>query len=147
MSRQVGNGLAAAVLLLALCGPANASGRTAGTASVRVTLRFDAAKSTWSGRFRAVRPAGTVVARGRVVDQPRVQNGADWLITRRITTRAGTLQFHISGPFQGSTARLHWLILGGTGSYAALHGRGVDLERVHGTTATAVMRRVPLPGG
>jgi hypothetical protein len=142
---QVGSGLAAAVLLLTLCGSANASGRVTGTASVRVTLHLASAGITWSGRFRAVRPDGAVVAHGRVIDQPREQNGADWIIRRKLTTRAGTLQFRISGPFHVPKARLRWLIVGGTGIYAALHGHGVDIEHVQSTTATAVMRRVPIP--
>jgi hypothetical protein len=141
---QVRRGLAAAVLLLILCGSASASGRVTGTASVRVSLHL-APYALWSGRFRAVRPDGAVVAHGRVIDQPRAQNGVDWSIRRKLTTRVGTLQFQISGPGQERKARLRWLIVGGTGVYAALHGHGVDIEHVHGTTATAVMHRVPIP--
>jgi hypothetical protein len=141
---QVGSGLAAAVLLLILCGSANASGRVTGTASVRVTLHL-ASGFRWSGRFRTVRPDGAVVAHGRVIDQPRTQNGVDWSIRRKLTTRAGTLQFQISGRAEEPKARLRWLIVGGTGAYAALQGHGVDIEQVHATTATAVMRRVPTP--
>jgi hypothetical protein len=141
---QVRSGLAAAVLLLILCGSANASGRVASTASVRVSLRLTP-PGFWSGRFRAVRPDGAVVAHGRVIDQPRTQNGVDWSSRRKLTTRAGTLQFQISGPAHEPTTRLRWLIVGGTGAYAALHGHGVDIEHVHATTATAVMHPVPIP--
>lgn len=141
---QVGSGLAAAVLLLVLCSSASASAHVTGTATVRVTLH-SASPGPWSGRFRAVRPDGAVVARGRVVDQPRTQNGVDWFIRRKLTTRGGTLQFQISGPAREPKTRLRWLIVGGTGVYAALHGHGVDIERAHATSATAVMRRVPVP--
>jgi hypothetical protein len=141
---QVGSGLAAAVLLLILCGSASASGRVTGTASVRVTLHL-ASGFKWSGRFRAVRPDGAVVAHGHVIDQPRTQNGVDWSIRRKLTTRAGTLQFQLSGPGGERKARLRWLIVGGTGAYAALHGHGVDIEHIQATTATAVMHRVPIP--
>jgi hypothetical protein len=92
-----------------------------------------------------MQPNGVVGARGRVIDRPRQKLGAEWFIMRRLSTRAGTLRFRISGPFQTPTARLHWLIVGGTGAYAALQGRGLDIERLSGTTATAVMRGVPLP--
>jgi len=132
-----------ALLLLCLDGAAYAARRATGTATVHVSLRKDAA--IWQGRFRAVRRDGATVARGRVVDALRDTNGADWIIRRRLTTRAGTLRFSVSGPFQAPTARLHWLIVSGTGAYAALKGHGVDIERVSGTTATAVMRGVPLP--
>jgi hypothetical protein len=106
---------------------------------------YNAATFTWDGSFRELRPDGAVVARGRVVDRPRQRIGADWLITRTLTSRAGTLRFRISGPFQTPTARLHWLILKGTGAYAALQGHGSDVEHAHETTATAVMSGVPLP--
>jgi len=132
-------------LLLSVGGPASAAGRATGKPSVRIALHYDTATSTWRGNFRAVRPGGAVVARGRVVDRPRQKLGAEWSITRKLTTRAGTLKFRITGPFQTPTARLHWQIIGGTGAYATLQGDGTDVERTRGTTATAVMRAVPLP--
>jgi hypothetical protein len=141
---QTCSGLAAAVLLLVLCGSASASGGVTRTASVRVTLH-SASPDRWSGRFRAVLPDGAVVAHGRVIDRPRAQNGVDWSIRRKLTTRSGTLLFQISGPGQEAKARLRWLIVGGTGAYAALQGHGIDIEHVHATTATALMRRVPIP--
>jgi hypothetical protein len=119
--------------------------RVTGVASVHASLRYDDATLSWHGSFRAVWPDGAVTARGRVVDRPRQVVDADWLITRTLTTRAGTLRFRISGPFKTPTARLHWLIVGGTGAYAALQGHGIDVERAHETTATAVMRGVPAP--
>jgi hypothetical protein len=144
--RLVTGALAAALALLSLGGLANAAARrSTGTAAIQVAVRYDAAAFTWRGRFREVRPDGAVVARGRVVDLPRQQNGADWLITRRLTTRTGTLRFRITGPAQTSTARLHWLIVGGTGACAALQGHGTDVEHMRESTATAVMRGVPLP--
>ena len=142
---RVWSGLAAALLLLSLDGPATAARSTTSGASVHLSVRSDPTTSTWHGTFRAVRPNGVVVARGRVVDRPRQKLGAEWFIMRRLSTRAGTLRFRISGPFQTPTARLHWLIVGGTGAYAALQGRGLDAERVSGTTSTAVMRGVPFP--
>jgi hypothetical protein len=114
-------------------------------AFIHASLRHDNATLSWHGSFRALRPDGTVIAHGRVVDRPRQRLGADWLIVRTLTTHAGTLRFRISGPFKTPTARLHWLIVGGTGAYAALQGQGVDIEHVRQTTATAVMRRIPLP--
>jgi hypothetical protein len=145
VSRGVSIALAAALLLLSLSGTKNAAHRAASTASVHVSLRYDAATSNWRGRFRAVRADGAVVVRGRVLDRPRQKLGADWSITRTLTTRAGTLRFRISGPMQTPTARLHWQIIGGTSAYARLQGNGIDIERVRETTATAVMRGVPLP--
>jgi hypothetical protein len=143
--RQVSSALAAALLLLPLGSYANAASRTTSTASVYVALRYDATTSTWRGTFRAVRPGGAVVTRGRVLDRPRQKLGAEWSITRRLTTRVGTVEFRISGPYQTPTARLHWQIVGGTRAYATLQGHGTDVERVRETTATAVMRGVPLP--
>jgi len=143
---QAWSGLSAALLLLSLGGPAAAARSATSSASVHVSVRSDATtSSTWHGTFRAVRPDGVVFARGRVVDRPRQKLGAEWFIMRRLTTGAGTLRFRITGPFQTPTARLHWLIVGATGAYAALQGRGRDVERVSGTNATAVMRGVPLP--
>jgi hypothetical protein len=113
-------------------------------ASIHASLRYDNATLRWHGSFREVRQDGSVGARGRVVDRPRQRIGADWLIVRTLTTRAGTLRFRISGPFKTPTARLHWLIVSGTGSYAALKGHGTDIERMRDTTATALMRRVQL---
>jgi len=143
---QVCSGLATAALFLSLGGPATAARSATSRASVHISFPSDATTSTtWHGKFRAVRPDGVVVARGRVIDRPRQKLGADWFIMRRLSTRAGTLRFRISGAFQTPTARLRWLIVGGTGAYAALQGRGLDVERMSGTTATAVMRGVPLP--
>jgi hypothetical protein len=143
---QVWSGLAVAVLLLSLGGLATAARSAITTASVHISVHSDAITSTtWHGSFRAVRPAGVVVARGRVVDRPRQRLGADWFIMRKFTTGTGTLRFRISGPYRTPTSRLHWQIVGGTGAYAALQGQGLDVERVSGTTATAVMRGVPLP--
>ena len=145
--RHVGSGLAATLLLLLSAGgPATAAGGSTATTSVHVAISYDQTTSTWRGSFRAVRRDGAVVAHGRVVDSPRQRLGADWLIVRRLTTRAGVLRFRISGPFKTlEGARLHWQIVGGTGAYAALRGQGVDIERMHATTATSVMRGVPLP--
>jgi hypothetical protein len=143
--RQVGSGVAAGLLLLTLGSPVNAARSAATTASVHIALRYDEATSTWRGTFRALRLDGVVVARGRVVDRPRQKLGADWFIIRRLTTRVGTVRFRISGPFRRPTVRLHWLVVGGTGSYAALQGQGVDVERVRTETATAVMRGVHFP--
>jgi hypothetical protein len=145
MPQRLIGALAAAFLLLALAGPATAARLTTATASVHVSLGYDAATFTWHGSFRAVRPHGAVVARGRVIDRPRQRLGADWSITRKLATRAGTLRFRISGPFQIPTARLHWLIVGGTGADAALQGHGTEVEHIRGMTATAVMSGVPLP--
>jgi hypothetical protein len=145
--RHIGNVLAAALLLLTLSTPASAASRATATATVRIDLRYDAETSAWRGSFHAVGPHGAVVARGHVLDRPRQKLGATWSITRRLTTRVGTLRFRISGRFQTPTAQLHWLIVGGTGAYAALHGHGADVEHLREPTptATAVMRRVPLP--
>jgi hypothetical protein len=145
MLLRVCSGLAAALVLLSLDGPATAAPSATGRASVHISLRSDATTSTWHGTFRAVRPTGVVVVRGRAVDRPRQKLGAEWFIMRKLTTRAGTLRFQISGPFETPTARLHWRIVGGTGAYAALQGRGLDAERASGTTVTAVMRGVPFP--
>jgi hypothetical protein len=142
--RRVISTFAASILLLSFGGLANATAhQVTVTASVHISVRYDAARFTWHGSFREVRPDGAVVARGRAIDRLRQTNGADWLITRRLTTRAGTLQFRISGPLQRPTARLHWLIVAGTGAYAALQGHGIDVERARDATATAVMRGVP----
>jgi hypothetical protein len=143
--RGVRSALTAALLLLCLDGAANAAARSiTSAASIHASLRYDDATLSWHGSFRAVRPDGAVTARGRVVDRPRQRIGADWLIVRTLTTRAGTLRFRLSGPFKTPTARLHWLIVGGTDAYAALQGHGIDVERVRETTATAVMRGVPV---
>jgi len=142
--RKMVGGVAAALLLLTLVGPAGAARGGSGTASLHLALRYDAATLTWHGSFRAIRD-GAVIARGRAVDRPRLENGVDWLIKRRLTTRKGTLRFSRSGPVRTPISRLHWLVVGGTGAYAAVQGHGIDVERVHSTTATAVMHGVPLP--
>jgi hypothetical protein len=120
--RQVGSGVAAALLLLTLGGPANAALRGGATAAVHIALRYDAATFTWRGTFRALRPDGVVVARGRVVDRPRQKLGADWYIMRRLTTRAGTVRFRISGPIPETNrtapmarCRRHGLLCGAAG--------------------------------
>jgi hypothetical protein len=144
--RHVGNVVAALPLLVALGGPAAAAGGATAAVSVRVDLRYNASTSTWRGSFRAVRPDGAVVVHGRVVDRPRQRFGAGWLIGRMLTTRSGVLRFRITGPFTTpDAAQLRWRILGGTGAYAGLHGHGVDIERMRATTATSMMRGVPLP--
>jgi hypothetical protein len=143
--RKMVGGVAAALLLLTLVGPAGAARGGSGTASLHVALRYDAATLTWNGSFRAIRSDGAVIARGSAVDRSREQNGVDWLIGRRLTTRKGTLRFSISGPVRTPISRLRWLVVGGTGAYAAVQGQGIDVERAHSTTATAVMHGVPLP--
>jgi hypothetical protein len=120
-----------------------AAGQATGTATIHILLRYDAPKLTWRGRFRALQASGTVVGRGRVVDRPRQKLGAEWLIIRKLITRAGTLEFRVSGPLQTPTAQLHWVIVGGTDAYAALKGRGIDVEHIRETTASALMRGVP----
>ena len=145
--RHVGSAVGATLLLLLSAGgPAVAASGSTATASVHVAISYDQTTSTWRGSFRAVRRDAAVVAHGRVIDSPRQRFGADWLIVRRLTARAGRLRFRISGPFKTlEAARLHWQIVGGTGAYAALRGHGVDVEHMHATTATSVMRGVPLP--
>jgi hypothetical protein len=119
---------------------------TGGTATHTVTIRVAvvySAVGVWRGTFVSVLPTGRVVDRGRVVERPRQKLGADWAISRTLSSTSGTLRFFLRGPYTRPLARLTWTILSGTGAYSGLKGTGGDVEHVSDSSATARMNGVP----
>jgi hypothetical protein len=110
--------------------------------TIRVTLGWSGV--AWNGTFVSTSASGRVVDRGRAVDQHEF-DGADLLITRTLTGKAGTMRFHIIGPYRQNSPRaaLTWTLFSGTGAYRGLRGTGRDVEDLSRTRATGEMSAVP----
>jgi hypothetical protein len=127
---------AAASVLAALiaAGPASAVTPAAISIDVNVVLSGDLKASTTRGSFSAtgaVVAAGTESGSGRFAGLGHLRTGEPNSLHATMTLAGadGTLQLHLVGLFGHLPAPLadgdgRWVISGGTGAYAELHGRG-----------------------
>ena len=110
--------------------------------TIRITLAWSGVE--WDGTFVSTSANGRIVDRGGAVDRHDF-NDADLFISRTLIGKAGTMRFHITGPYRQNRPRaaLTWTLTSGTGAYRGLSGSGRDVEYLSRERATSEMSAVP----
>lgn len=122
-ARAIVAALAASVALMTMIGPAVAAGPPQQVTIVSpMTVSGDPPNS---GTFTTI-GSDLICESGGVLDTRYVwgSNGNKLLVDKTFTCGAGTIFFRLQVHGAGPRETFTWVILGGTGAYAHLHGQG-----------------------